>query len=230
MPASQFLKFAYKLNFQGLNILECGGCSAEESAELARDNNCYYIEANPEEYRILKQNNENVSFLALTDNNDTVEFTITTHRGNSSISHSKEHLNELINIQHSNFSKCVVPATTYKNYIENIIKTNIDILILDVEGHECTILKTFNELRIDQLPSIICIECGYDWNERKKILLSLGYDIDFYEFNNCYLSHSSRNIQKNAKNINKINMDNPTFVWYGHTVYNNDVIGNLHNT
>lgn len=131
-------------------------------------------------------------------------------------------MDELINIRNSSFSKCIVPATTYKNYIENIIKKNIDILILDVEGHECTILKTFNELRIDQLPSIICIECGYDWNVRKNILLELGYNIDFYEFNNCYLSHLSRNIQKNIINIDQINRNNPRFVWCNRTIYEND--------
>lgn len=82
MPASQLLKSAYEIDFHGLNILECGGCNAEESADLAKDNNCYYIEANPEEYEHLKQKSDNVSFLALTDNNNDVEFTITNHKGN----------------------------------------------------------------------------------------------------------------------------------------------------
>lgn len=78
---------------------------------------------------------------------------------------------------------------------------NIDILILDIEGHECVVLNTFRELTLEQLPKIICIECGYDWLERKKILIELGYILDFYEFNNCYLSHSTCNITKNSNNI-----------------------------
>ena len=70
-------------------------------------------------------------------------------------------------------------------------------MILDVEGHECTILNTFFDLDVTELPKIICIEAGYDWNERKQILLKLGYVLDFYEFNNCYLSHSTFNCNKN---------------------------------
>jgi FkbM family methyltransferase len=224
MNASYFLKLAYDIDFYNLNILECGGCGAGETLDLIQDNNCYYIEANPTEYENLKQitNNGNVSFLALTDNNDSVEFLITSHSGNSSISHSNEHMDELINIHKSTFSKCIVPATTYKNYIENVIKTNIDILILDIEGHEYTVLKTFNELNTEQFPSIICIECGYDWNERKRILLELGYVLDFYQYNNCYLSHISRNIKKNSDIIKQINIDNPNFVWFGKTIYENN--------
>jgi hypothetical protein len=113
-----------------------------------------------------------------------------------------------------------VPATTYKNYIENIIKTNIDILVLDIEGHECAVLNTFYELQKEQLPKIICIEVGYDWMERKKILLDLGYVLDFYEFNNCYLSHS--NVEKNVESIQVFNNNNKKFIWHNTLIYENE--------
>jgi FkbM family methyltransferase len=222
MKASEAIKKAYIIDFNNLNILECGAASAEETGELSDSNNCYYIEAHYNEYIELKKK-YNVEHYALTDNNNTVEFVITSHRGNSSISHSKEHKNELLKYYNSTFTKTIVPATTYKNYIENIIKTNIDILVLDIEGHECTVLNTFKDLKIEQLPKIICIECGYDWIERKKILLELGYILDFYEFNNCYLSHSSSNIKKNMNNINLFNQKNRKFVWHNYIVYENEL-------
>ena len=113
---------------------------------------------------------------------------------------------------------------TYKHFIQDIIKTTIDILILDVEGHECTILNTFYDLDLAQLPKIICIECGYDWLDRKKILLSLGYVLDFYEFNNCYLSHSTYNCNKNISQMNKFNVANKKFIWNNYLVYDNELI------
>lgn len=224
MKASEIFKKAYIIDFTGLNILECGAGAAQETMELCNNNNCFYIEALYDEYIELKKNNFNVINYALTDNNNTVEFVITSHGGNSSVSHSEAHKNELLTQYKSTFTKTIVPATTYKNYIENIIKTNIDILILDIEGHECTVLNTFRELKLEQLPKIICIECGYDWIERKKILLELGYVLDFYEFNNCYLSHSSVNIKKNVNNINLFNQQNRKFVWHNYIVYENELV------
>jgi FkbM family methyltransferase len=171
MKVSEILKHCYNISLNNLNILECGAGAAQETGNLLQTNNCYYIEAKYDEYIELKKNKYNVVNYALTDNNNTVEFFITSHGGNSSISHSEEHKNELITHYNSSFTKTIVPATTYKNYIENIIKRNIDILILDIEGHECTVLNTFSELKTEQLPKIICIECGYDWIERKRILI-----------------------------------------------------------
>jgi len=224
MRIGEVLKSTYIIDFNNLNILECGGGNAEETTNLFSNNNCYYIEAKYDEYIQMKNNNYNVVNYALTDNNDIVEFFITSHPGNSSILHSEEHKNELINHWNSTFTRSIVSATTYKNYIENIIKTNIDILILDIEGHECTVLNTFRELKLEQLPKIICIECGYNWLERKKILLELGYNLDFYEFNNCYLSHSSVNIEKNLDNIKLFNENNKKFVWLDYVVFENELV------
>jgi FkbM family methyltransferase len=222
MHASEILKLAYIISFNNLTYLECGAGAAQETQELCSNNNCYYIEALYDEYIELKKKYNVVNY-ALTDNNNTVEFCITSHGGNSSVSHSDTHKNELTTHYNSTFTKTIVPATTYKNYIENIIKTNIDILILDIEGHECTVLNTFRELKLEQLPKIICIECGYDWKERKNILLELGYVLDFYEFNNCYLSHSSANIQKNLHNINLFNTKNKKFIWHDIIIYENEL-------
>lgn len=224
MKVSEILQLTYAIDFKNLNILECGACDADETRELLDSNNCYYIEANFDDYIKLKNKNYNVVHYALTNNNDTVEFTITSLRGNSSVNHSEIHKHELITDFNSSFTKTSVPATTYKNYIENIIKTNIDILVLDIEGHECVVLNTFCELSVEQLPKIICIEVGYDWSERKNILLELGYVVDFYEFNNCYLSHSSYNVTKNLESMQIFNNNNKKFTWHNMTIYENEFV------
>ena len=45
---------------------------------------------------------------------------------------------------------------------------------------------------------------------------------DFYEFNNCYLSHSSQTIIKNKDFINYINSINKEFIYQGFHVFTND--------
>jgi FkbM family methyltransferase len=224
MTASEVLRKAYGIDFNNLNILECGAAQAQETKDFCNTNNCYYIEACYPEYEYLKLLNYNVYHYALSNSNDTLRFIVTSHGGNSSLSHSELHKKELINHYNSTFTEVFVPGITYKNFIQNVIKTNIDILILDIEGHECTVLNTFFELDITQLPKIICIECGYDWLERKKILLKLGYNLDFYEFNNCYLSHSTYNCNKNTLNINRFNQNNKKFIWHDHLVYDNELV------
>jgi hypothetical protein len=224
MKAGEILQQTYNIDFNNLNILECGAGAAQETNNLLTSNNCYYIEANLPEYEELKRLNYNVYHYALSNSNEALLFKVTSHGGNSSLSHSELHKKELIDCYNSTFTEVFVPGITYKNFIQNVIKTNIDILILDVEGHECVILNTFFDLDISQLPKIICIECGYDWIERKQILLKLGYHLDFYEFNNCYLSHSTYNCKKNISQINIFNQNNKKFIWNNHLVYENELI------
>lgn len=222
MKSSEILQKSYNINFTNLNILECGAGAAQETKDFCEKNNCYYIEAHYLEYEELKRLNYNVYHYALSNTNDTLCFTITSHGGNSSLCHSELHKQELTNCYNSTFTEVSVPGITYKNFIENVIKTNIDILILDVEGHECTILNTFFELDVSQLPKLICIECGYDWIQRKEILLKLGYNLDFYEFNNCYFSHSTFHCEKNVSQINAFNQSNPKFIWNNYVIYENE--------
>jgi FkbM family methyltransferase len=224
MKSSEILRQSYNIDFNGFNILECGAGAAQETNDFCNTNNCYYIEANYPEYEELKRLNYNVFHYALSNSNDNITFTVSSHGGNSSVSHSELHKQELIHCYNSTFTEVVVPGITYKTFIQDVIKTNIDILILDVEGHECTILNTFFELDVSQLPKIICIECGYDWIERKHILLKLGYNLDFYEFNNCYLSHSNYHCIKNISQINNFNQNNKNFIWNNHLVYENELI------
>ena len=226
MKASEILQLTYAIDFVNLNILECGACRADETIEFCSKNNCYYIEANKVDFDNLKNlyPSMNVSNLALTNHNNVVEFTLVSHEGNSSVCHSDLHREELEKHYNTTFTKTFVQGITYKKYLETVIKTNIDILVLDIEGHECTVIETFRELSTDQLPLIICIETGYDWLERKRKLLELGYVLDFYESNNCYLSLSNCGIQKNQDCMRVLNLNNRQFVWHEKVIYTNELV------
>lgn len=218
MKVSEVLKNVYNMNWSNLNILECGANSAgHETADLEYSNNCWYLEPNDQDYNNLTQIRKNTLKLALSDKTGTIEFTISSHPGNSSCEYSEEHLNELKNYN-STFEKTVVDCITYDD-LQKKLGLFFDVLVLDVEGHEPTILKTFIKMNKDSLPKIIAIECGYSWLERLEILESLGYKIDCYYFNNCYLSKG--NIDKNIETINSYNNMWKNFIWNNVVIYEN---------
>ena len=100
----------------------------------------------------------------------------------------------------------------------------MNILILDIEGHEVPVLKSMGEeVERNNLPDIVCIECGYDWQDRLELLESMGYEADFFEYNNCYLSlkDSDSIISKDKDLISQINQKNPHFYWNNQYIYKN---------
>ena len=90
---------------------------------------------------------------------------------------------------------------------------------MDVEGHETQILKTFLNLKREQLQKIIVIECGYDWKERLSILKQIGYCLDFYCFNNAYLTLPDAILTKNIDNILNIRKQWKSWTWKGKLIY-----------
>ena len=224
-----YIKDVYNYNFENLNFLECGAHKeGNETLLFVENNNCYYIEANPDDFDFLKQKiyikKENIFNIALSDYCGETSFTITTHPGNSSIKHSKEHFNELVGNCNALFYDINVPCVTYNHFIDNVICKPIDFLVLDIEGHETHILKTMFSLPVEKLPKFICIEAGYDWLERKKLLLEMGYNIDFYYFNNVFLTHNTLNVEKNIDLLKEININCPNFIWHGKLIFENDSI------
>lgn len=218
---------AYELNFSNLTILECGANrEGNETIGFREKNDCYYIEAIEEDLNILRQQQstikkENTFHYALTNYDGNTTFNICSHLGNSSINYSQDHLDELSK-RGASFKQVVVPCITYKNFIRNIIKKPIDILVLDIEGGEIDVLESMKELNKEELPKIFAIEAGYDWEKRKVLLKELGYEIDFYYENNVVLSHPFFNLGKRKNNINSINMRYPRFIWCDKLIFEND--------
>jgi FkbM family methyltransferase len=146
--------------------------------------------------------------------------------GHSSLSHGEEHKEELNSMGVETVEK-EIECYTYKYLIESIIKKKVNILILDIEGYEAPVLKSMGEeVERNNLPDIVCIECGYDWQDRLELLESMGYGADFFEYNNCYLSlkDSDSIISKDKDLISRVNQKNPHFYWNNQYIYKNHLI------
>lgn len=94
---------------------------------------------------------------------------------------SKERLEELekLNYKINNFS---VKTTTYKNFIEKYDIKFINLFVLDVEGHEFSVVEGMQNYNI--LPNIIVIELS-DINkflDLRKIMNSMDYIYDTTSF------------------------------------------------
>lgn len=220
IKVSDILKQAYFYdNWSGKVFLECGaGPHGNETAEFEINNFCYYLEPVDEYYKILSsiKNKDNIFNLGLSNFTGECEFTETSHLGNGSITHSNDHIAELKSYN-STFKKIKIQTITYFDFCK-LINKNIDILVLDVEGHEVAILNTLLSLSNQQKPKIIVIECGYDWKDRLNILKQLGYNLDFFYYNNAYLTLKECNI---IKNVNCISIfRNQWRKW----IYNNKLI------
>lgn len=227
MSAHTYLVHAYTYDFSNRNILECGShSSGSETESFRKNNNCFYIEANPTDYNnMLNQHDvtqKNVHNVALYNHNGRIRFTVTSHPGNSSVLHCDSHKKELQGYQ-STFIDIDVECITYPHFIRNVIQRPIDVLVLDIEGVECDVLQTMKELTTTELPKFIVIEAGYNWPSRKTLLTELGYTVDFYQYNNAYLTHSTLNVIKNTPFINKTNNENRQFVWGNQVIYVNDL-------
>ena len=122
--------------------------------------------------------------------------------------------------------KFVIKTYTYKDLL-SFINKKIDILILDIEGHEIKVLKSMKkEVTSSLLPDILCIECHYDWKDRLEFLENeLGYKADFFYFNNCYLTRDTvLETDKDPNQIKAINEANPEFIWRGNLIFKNHLI------
>jgi FkbM family methyltransferase len=119
---------------------------------------------------------------ALSSINGTHEFTHVVHPrlgddfGNGSLCHTSEHQDNLKQ-QGCEFRTLKVPTMTYDALVAQSGFPRIDLLSLDVEGHEIEVLKGMQEERF--LPQLICIETGHD-RDRKidDRLREMGYEYD----------------------------------------------------
>jgi FkbM family methyltransferase len=223
MNVSEILKEIYQVEWIGLNILECGAnIMGEETKNFESKNNCWYIEANESDYNLLKLHRKNTLNLALSDRNGKITFNVCSHVGNSSCEYSSHHLDELKKYG-SSFKEIEVNCIKYDTLLEELGLV-FDLFVMDVEGHEKKILYSWKKMNIEILPSILVIECGYDWKDRLSILKELGYKIDCYYFNNCYLTKLNTNIKINQKAVDNYNNKWKQFIWNDKIIYTNELI------
>lgn len=210
MKISQVLQKNYDYDFNDVNILECGAYDGTETTLLRNISNCFYLEPQKELYNFVLKTTQNVFNMALSDKDDEMDFFITSSKPESSL-------------EKPNFvsKKIQVKTIKYKTLLDMLNINKFHVLVLDIEGHETTVLKDIFNLNKIHWPDLLCIECGYDWPKRQKILREAGYIQDFYHYNNCYL-RKDKTFKVKEEEVEKTNSANPHFIYNNTVIYKND--------
>lgn len=80
--------------------------------------------------------------------------------GNASITHTISHKTQLEELSNNKFIEYKVNCLTYKKLIEDYSITNLDLFVLDVEGHEKEVLSGMKKCNV--LPDVFVIEHGHE--------------------------------------------------------------------
>ncbi|RDI58561.1 FkbM family methyltransferase [Microvirga subterranea] len=150
------------------------------------------IEASPMVFKKLTVNRPNATnlHLALSDRNGHVSFLHVHHPthgvnfGNGSVQHQPEHRASL-DAEGCSYSTHQVRAITYRDLVQNIGLSEIELMVLDIEGHEMAALNGMEGSSV--LPEVFCIEFGHIGLERlNSRMRSLGYEFDTISHANAF--------------------------------------------
>ncbi|MFN3192036.1 MAG: FkbM family methyltransferase [Aureliella sp.] len=196
-PVDRTLHERYFLNASpNLTLIECGAFDGElESTgkffEESLGWNAYNLEPSPKIYEQLDKNRPNAVNInvALSDSIGTAEFVDVVHPDfdlctNGSLRHGQEHAASLEEIG-CKFQRSRIETTTFDAFVEGFQLSEIELMILDVEGHEPAVLERFKFAKV--LPRVLCVEHGHLGVERLVPFLEpLGYRLDFVQFVNSF--------------------------------------------
>lgn len=107
---------------------------------------------------------------------------------NGSLTHSPDHQALLIN-SHCTFHEYTVETITWNDLIRLQAVSQVDLFVLDVEGHELSVLRGMLDCSV--LPRILCIEHSYvNMPELLQLTSQLGYRFDVSVFVNSFFIRS----------------------------------------
>lgn len=110
--------------------------------------------------------------------------------GNGSIAHAPSHM-ESLKEAGCTFEDIEISTTTWKQFIEDQQVTHVDLLVLDVEGHELSALDGMRNC--DVLPDVLCIEFGHIGLDRLRASLGeMGYVYDITSNANAYFVRETK--------------------------------------
>lgn len=112
------------------------------------------------------------------------------HFGNGSIDHHPAHLADL-QLRGCTFDEFKVRTTTWKKFIEENKVDHVDLMVLDVEGHELSVLDGMKDCSV--LPDVMCVEFGHIGLERLRgRMSSLDYVYDISSNGNAFFVRKDR--------------------------------------
>jgi FkbM family methyltransferase len=179
-----------------------GTCVDIGASEPIEGNNTYFfesigwdvycIEANPNQYRKLKDKRKNVfSFACGCENLEQVEFTICSiFDGQNQGAVSSLRVDERLLSEHMQYNpvleKVKVRLRTLDSFLEEQSISKIDFISIDTEGTEVDVLKGFNIEKYH--PKLLVIENNYNYDELELYLKKYGYIKDKrIEVNDFYI-------------------------------------------
>jgi FkbM family methyltransferase len=196
-------RFLYERYFNGRRLpgvaIECGAFDGvtESSCKFFEESlgwTCINIEPYPLSYDKLVANRPSATNVnaALSNVGGTHEFTAVIHPifgadcNNGSLRHTTEHRQSLDSIG-CTYRDYIVPTMTYAELVANRALASVDLLVLDVEGHEREVLEGMRDAPPALLPAIFCIEHGHlGVDALKPALEGLGYAFDTTSFVNSF--------------------------------------------
>lgn len=107
--------------------------------------------------------------------------------GNGSLSHNEEHLKDLKE-RGCTFVDFEVQTITWSELMEREDVPEVDLFVLDVEGHELDVIEGMHGAKT--LPKLICVEFGHIGFSKLRVALSaLGYEYDIHSTANAFFIH-----------------------------------------
>jgi len=186
----------FKNKFNGISIEAGAGDGLIENCTKFFEENYNWktinIEPLPNIFKKLEINRPNSVNLniALSNNEDTKIIRNYKHPilnydwGNASLNHTDNHRSQLEQMCGiNNYIEHTVKCKTYKQIINELNITHLDLFVLDVEGHEEQVLEGLESCHI--LPDIFVIEHGIKQITNSNIL-NTKYKLDCSYFNNSY--------------------------------------------
>ena len=190
---------------QGLVLIECGAADGMSGSsglffEQTLNWQCYNIEADPEHFKKLQHNRQRAINVqaALSNQTGIRTFYRSVHATDQnirhgSLSHAVDHAWELQQ-QGVTLEQAEVTTLSIDDFIKNHAITQIDVLVLDIEGQELEVVRRLHECEV--IPEIICIDhslVGLD--ALAEVLTVHGYYI-----HSTHESHAFFVLEQSARN------------------------------
>ncbi len=128
--------------------------------------------------------------MALSDKTGTATFTHAIHPtlgevfGNGSLGHADAHRDEL-EVADCTFETFPVSTITWCDFIKQEAIATVDLLVLDVEGHELSVLEGMRGA--DVMPAVMCVEFGHlGLATVRERMRELNYEYDIQSHGNAY--------------------------------------------
>ena len=152
------------------------------------------IEASPRIFALLQKNrpaSTNVN-LALSNQNGTASFFDVVSpngekSGNGSLIHTAMQKDMIIGLNQGwRFSPVEIKTIVYRDLMANMGIKDVDLLVLDVEGHE---LQAIEGMKNGPVPLVMCVEYSFSGQEPiSSALAKMGMKLDFCQDVNMFFS------------------------------------------